>query len=289
MQEALLAAATHVAGARAMPDNPLGWLVRVASRRHDRPVPQRRGPPPPGGPRRARGRLRRARAGAAASDDTLILHVHVLPPVAHAGVGDPAHAAGGRRAHHRARSPRAFLVPEATMAQRISRAKAKIKASGEPFRAAAGRRAGRAAALGAARPLPALQRGLRHAAAGPDLARRRPVRRGHPADPRRCTPALPDDAEVAGLLALMLLTDARRPARTGADGELSRWPSRTGRCWDRALIAEGVALITDALRRGAGRRVPAAGGDRRGARPGRHATRTPTGRRSSRSTGCSSG
>ena len=63
--------------------------------------------------------------------------------------------------------------------------------------------------------------------------------------------ALPDDAEVAGLLALMLLTDARRPARTGPHGELVPLAEQDRTRWDRALIREGVALITDALRRGA--------------------------------------
>ena len=61
---------------------------------------------------------------------------------------------------------------------------------------------------------------------------------------------LPDDWEVAGLLALMLLTDARRPARTGPDGELIPLAEQDRGLWDRKAIAEGVALITDALSRG---------------------------------------
>jgi predicted RNA polymerase sigma factor len=61
--------------------------------------------------------------------------------------------------------------------------------------------------------------------------------------------ALPDDAEVAGLLALMLLTDARRPARTGPAGELVPLAEQQRDLWDRELIGEGVALITEALRR----------------------------------------
>ena len=74
---------------------------------------------------------------------------------------------------------------------------------------------------------------------------------------------LPDDGEVAGLLALMLLTDARRPARTGPDGELIPLAEQDRTRWDRALIAEGIALITGALAGGAVGRVPAAGRDRR--------------------------
>jgi predicted RNA polymerase sigma factor len=62
---------------------------------------------------------------------------------------------------------------------------------------------------------------------------------------------LPDDGEVTGLLALMLLTDARRPARTGAGGELIPMAEQDRRLWDAGAIAEGVALITAALPRGA--------------------------------------
>jgi predicted RNA polymerase sigma factor len=62
----------------------------------------------------------------------------------------------------------------------------------------------------------------------------------------------PDVGEVAGLLALMLLTDARRPARTGPDGELIPLTEQDRTLWDRNAIAEGVALITDTLSRGAG-------------------------------------
>src|SRR5262249_53398343 len=61
---------------------------------------------------------------------------------------------------------------------------------------------------------------------------------------------LPDHSEVAGLLALMLLTDARRPARTGPAGELIPMAEQDRSLWDAGAIAEGVALITDALPRG---------------------------------------
>ena len=79
---------------------------------------------------------------------------------------------------------------------------------------------------------------------------------------------LPDDAEVTGLLALMLLTDARRPARTGPDGALIPMAEQDRSRWDAGDIAEGVALITAALPRRTGRAVPAAGRDRRGPRRG---------------------
>jgi predicted RNA polymerase sigma factor len=142
----------------------------------------------------------------------------------------------------------AFLVPEATMAQRISRAKAKVAVSDEPF------------ALPADADLPARLRSVLRvlyvmftegstssggsALARPDLtAEAIRLARGVHA-------TLPDDPEVAGLLALMLLTDARRPARVGPDGELVPLEEQDRTCWDRREIAEGVALITDAMRSG---------------------------------------
>ncbi|MFD6751466.1 RNA polymerase sigma factor, partial [Streptomyces anthocyanicus] len=139
---------------------------------------------------------------------------------------------------------RAWLVPEATMAQRISRAKRKVR--GVRF----------------ARPerweerLPAVLHTLylifnegytatsgtslqRAELAGEALRLARTVRR-----------LLPEDAEVAGLLALMLLTDARRAARTGPHGELVPLDEQDRDRWDKAAIEEGVALVTEALARG---------------------------------------
>jgi predicted RNA polymerase sigma factor len=142
----------------------------------------------------------------------------------------------------------AFLVPEATMAQRISRAKYSIKASGVPFQ------------------LPTSQertqrlRAVLHAlylifnegytsSAGPHLQRLelsseaiRLTRSVHT--------LLPDDGEVAGLLALMLLTDARRAARTGPDGELIALTKQDRTLWDQVEISEGIALLTAALSKG---------------------------------------
>jgi predicted RNA polymerase sigma factor len=118
----------------------------------------------------------------------------------------------------------AFLVPEATMAQRISRAKqtSRTRASVRMPRA----RTRGAARRGPARALPDLQRGLREQhRRGP--AAQRPGERGDPAHARGRTAAA-EDSEVAGLLALMLLTDARR-RRARADGELIRSTSRIAR------------------------------------------------------------
>ena len=83
---------------------------------------------------------------------------------------------------------------------------------------------------------------------------------------------LPGDTEAAGLLALMLLTDARRPARTAPDGELIPLAAQDRTLWDRDAIAEGVALISQTPERG-GRRVPAAGGHRCGPRRSRSGRR----------------
>jgi RNA polymerase sigma factor (sigma-70 family) len=245
VQEALVAAATTWP-AEGMPDNPLGWLVRVASRRM---IEQYR-----------RDDARRRREDLASSwsltrqddpapsrDDTLTLlfmccHPSLTPATA---IPLALRAVAGLTTREIAA---AFLVPESTMAQRISRAKANIKASGEPF------------ALPPAASLVERTRSVLHViyllfnegyatSGGPDLARTdlsgEAIRLG-----RIVHAALPEDPEVTGLLALMLLTDARRPARTSADGELVPLAEQDRTLWERAAITEGVALITAALRQG---------------------------------------
>ena len=244
VQEALLAASTTWP-TDGSPDNPLGWLIRVASRRM---ADQYR-----------RDDARRRREDVAASwslarpdpgsarDDTLILMFMCCHPTLTPAAAIPLtlRAVGGLTTREIAT---AFLVPEATMAQRISRAKAKVKASDEPFTLpSADTRAERLRSV--LHVLYLLFNEGYASSSGPDLARTdlsgeairlaRSVRAG-----------LPDDPEVAGLLALMLLTDARRPARTGADGELVPLAEQDRTLWDRRLIAEGVALITEALQHG---------------------------------------
>jgi RNA polymerase sigma factor (sigma-70 family) len=250
VQQALVAASSSWP-TDGTPDNPLGWLVRVASRRMVDEL------------RRVDARRRREdlaaswslpRVGPASSeptpvhDDTLVLMSLCCHPALSPGSAIPLtlRAVGGLTTREIAA---AFLVPEATMAQRISRAKAKIKASDEPF-ALPAEPAERAERL----------RSLLHVlyllfnegyatSSGPDLARAdlssEAIRLS-----RAVHAALPDDPEVAGLLALMLLTDARRPARTGQGGELIPLADQDRSRWDRALIAEGVALITGAMRQG---------------------------------------
>jgi predicted RNA polymerase sigma factor len=143
---------------------------------------------------------------------------------------------------------RAFFVPEATMAQRISRAKATIRASDAPFTLPpASERAERLAVV-----LHVLYLVFNEgytASSGPDLQRTdltaEAIRLA-----RDLHRLLPDDAEVTGLLALMLLVDARRPARTQADGSLVPLAEQDRSLWDRVAIAEGVALISDSLAHG---------------------------------------
>ena len=255
VQEALLAAALE--WPRGLPDNPRGWLIQVAYRRltdHHRSEQARR--------RREEEVAEEARREERASpadvleletrgmdpDDTLILlfmccHPALTPPSA---IALTLRAVGGLTT---AEIARAFLVPETTMAQRISRAKQAVKESGVGFHL----------------PGPAewseRLRAVLHvlylifnegytASAGVDLQRSDLA--GEAIRLTRAVHALrPDDGEVAGLLALMLLTDARRLARTTPDGDLIPLDEQDRSRWDRSAIAEGVALVSAALARGA--------------------------------------
>jgi predicted RNA polymerase sigma factor len=141
----------------------------------------------------------------------------------------------------------AFLVPEATMAQRISRAKQRIRATGIPFR------------MPPESEMAERLRVVLHvlylifnegytATSGPDLQRLELTREAIRLT-REVRRLLPDDGEVAGLLALMLLTDARRAARTRPDGALVPLAKQDRALWDRELIREGVELVSDTLAR----------------------------------------
>jgi predicted RNA polymerase sigma factor len=144
---------------------------------------------------------------------------------------------------------RAFLVPEATMAQRISRAKQSIKASGVPFRMPTEKEQGGR--------LPAVLHVLYLifnegyvSTYGPQVQRvelsSEAIRLA-----RNVHGLLPENPEVAGLLALMLLTDARREARTGAEGELIPLTKQDRSLWNREEIREGIELVSAALAKGA--------------------------------------
>jgi RNA polymerase sigma factor (sigma-70 family) len=249
VQEALLAAAMQWPE-QGVPDNPRGWLITVASRRLMDEL------------RSEQARRRREDAAAAQvpsdeavaappgeeqlpdQDDNLTLFFLCCHPALSPAsqIALTLRAVGGLTT---AQIAKAFLVPEATMAQRISRAKQRIKATGIPFHLP---------------PEPERADRLRSvlhvlylifnegytASSGPDLLRSeltaeairltREVRR-----------LLPDDGEVAGLLALMLLTDARRPARTRPDGGLIPLAEQDRELWDAEPIQEGLALVTGAL------------------------------------------
>ena len=245
VQEALLAAANQWP-ADGIPASPRGWLITVAARRLTDLVRSEEARQ-----RREEAAARQVPAGhslAAGADDTLILLFLCCHPALSPAsqIALTLRAVGGLTT---AEIARAFLVPEATMTRRISRAKQGIKASGAPFSMPApGDLAVRLAAV-----LHVLYLIFNEgyvSTTGPDLQRADLVAEAIRLA-RLLHRLLPDDGEVTGLLALMLLTDARRPARTGPHGELVPMAEQDRSRWDAAAIAEGVALITGALPRGA--------------------------------------
>ena len=249
VQEAMLAAATQWPS-EGLPHNPKGWLITVAARRFTdllRSEQARR--------RRedtvARWQLPEKQTEAVErpddSDDTLILLFMCCHPALSPSsqIALTLRAVGGLTT---AEVARAFLVSEATMTRRITRAKQQIKDSGVPFRLPA--RPQRAERLAVVLHVLYLIFTEGYAAtSGPSLYR---VELSTEAIrlTRTVQQLLPDDGEVAGLLALMLLTDARRHARTTANGELVPLADQDRTLWDADKIAEGVALVTEALPRG---------------------------------------
>ncbi|MFI6297107.1 RNA polymerase sigma factor [Nonomuraea sp. NPDC050790] len=242
VQEALLEAAVQWPE-RGRPDNPRAWLVTVASRRL---IDQVRSD----ASRRRREETVSAWAGPEPEepvpdqDDTLTLLFLCCHPAlsAPSQLALTLRAVGGLTT---AEIARAFLVPEATMAQRISRAKQSIKAAGARFTPPPeGERAERLRVV--LHVLYLIFNEGYTASSGPELHRTDLT-----AEAVRLTRAvhrlLPGDGEVAGLLALMLLTDARRPARAGADGRLIPLAEQDRSLWDQEMIAEGVGLVSAAL------------------------------------------
>ena len=144
---------------------------------------------------------------------------------------------------------RAFLVPESTMGQRITRAKAKIKAARIPYRVPTAEDL-RARVSGVLAVL-YLVFNEGYLASGPDTD---PVRRDLTAEAIRLTrlvhALVPEDGEVAGLLALMLLTEARRSARVSASGELVALAEQDRGAWDGSLVVEGHRLVRERLAAG---------------------------------------
>ena len=242
VQEALLAAAQQWPD-EGVPDSPRGWLITVASRRLTDLL------------RREQARQRREDRVAqwalpgepvADTDDTLVLlfmccHPSLSPA---SQIALTLRAVGGLTT---AEIARAFLVPEATMTRRITRAKASVKDSGARFTLPTDRDERLGAVLEGR--VPDLQRGLREYD-GAEPATGRVGGRGDPAGADAASAAAGRQRGRRGLLALMLLTDARRPARTGPLGELVPMAEQDRSLWIPELIQEGVELITAALPRG---------------------------------------
>ena len=245
VQEALLAAARQWP-AEGVPENPRGWLATVAARRRIELL------------RADTARARREQAAAAleppdpapapGADDTLTL----LMLCCHPALSRPSQVAltlravGGLRT---AEIARAFLVPESTIGQRISRAKARIKAEGARFRDPPPE--DRPQRLAAVLEVLYLIFNEGYTASEGDALHRVELT----AEAIRLTRQLHDEVpwddpqtgEVAGLLALMLLTDARRPARQDAEGRLVPLSEQDRGRWDAAAIAEGTALLAATL------------------------------------------
>ena len=250
VQEALIAAASTWPR-DGLPENPRGWLLQVAQRRMMDAL---------------RSDVARRNREAAVADETPIAVMPVL-------IGEPGidpddtlvllfmcchpsltsasaialtlRAVGGLTT---AQIARAFFVPEATIGQRITRAKQTIKASGVPFVMPDAEE--RAQRLGSVLHVLYLIFNEGYTASSGEALQRVDLSSEAIRLAREVHRLLPEDAEVAGLLALMLLTDARRAARTGAQGELIPLDEQDRSLWDRDAIAEGVELVTRALAKG---------------------------------------
>jgi predicted RNA polymerase sigma factor len=245
--EALVAATTQWP-VQGWPDDPHAWLVTVASRRLADQL------------RSDAARRRREEAdalrtppagddavGGPTGDDTLTLLFLCCHPAltAPSQVALTLRAVGGLTT---AEIARAFLVPEATMAQRISRAKQRIRAAGAGF--ALPPPAERAARLAVVLHVVYLVFNEGYTATAGTALVRAELTAEAVRLARELRRLVPDDGEVTGLLALLLLTDARRPARTAADGSLVPLGEQDRALWDTDAITEGVALVTDTLATG---------------------------------------
>jgi len=251
VQEALLAAALQWPE-EGVPESARGWLIRVASRRLTDLLRSET----------ARRRREETAANLAGpeefvasgpesdrvdtSDDTLTLLFLCCHPALSAAsqIALTLRAVGGLTT---AQIAHAFLVPESTMAQRISRAKRSIKNAGSTFEMPP--EAERAERLGAVLHVLYLIFNEGYTASSGATLHRAELTTEAIRLARAVHRLLPDDGEVAGLLALMLLTDARRAARADDDGSLVPLADQDRSRWNTDAIVEGEALVTDALSR----------------------------------------
>jgi RNA polymerase sigma factor (sigma-70 family) len=253
VQEALLAAAMQWP-TQGLPDNPKGWLITVATRRLTDQIRADTA-------RRLREQLvvslipadeqialAADAGGVNERDETLDLYFLCCHPTL-SGASQIAltlRAVGGLTTGEIAR---AFLVPEATMAQRLTRAKSAIRSAGASFPDLT--------ATDRETRLPAVLKVLYlvfnegYTASGGDELYRVDLSTEALRVTRLLAHLLPDEPEVDGLLALMLLTDARRAARTGPSGELIPLDQQNRSRWDRARIDEGDRILRRALAAGA--------------------------------------
>ncbi|MGV9817633.1 RNA polymerase sigma factor [Nocardia xishanensis] len=243
VQEAMLASATQWP-AEGLPDNPRGWLIQVAQRRMADAV-------------RAEAARRRREtavferevpdAETVDRDDTLAMFFLCCHPAlsSASAIALTLRAVGGLTT---AEIARAFLLPEPTMAQRIARAKKRLGTLDRPF-ARPGDAEWRERLGSVLHVLYLIFTEGHTTTSGADLQRT-----DLSGEAIRLTRAvhglLPDDVEVTGLLALMLLTDARRAARVGPHGELIPLAEQQRGRWNRAMITEGVRLVTGTLSQG---------------------------------------
>ena len=249
VQEALIAAATQWPR-EGVPDNPRGWLIQVAARRMTDHI-------------RSETARRRREASSMPPDDAMVPAVDQIMPGDHddtltllfmcchpaltrpSAVALTLRAVGGLTT---AEIARAYFVPESTMAQRISRAKQSIRTSDIPFSLPF--EGERAARLHPVLHVLYLIFNEGYASTSGTTLQRADLSTEAIRLARALHHLVPDEVEVAGLLALMILTDARRGARTDASGELVPLDEQDRRLWDQDQIREGVALVTQALTKG---------------------------------------
>ena len=240
----MIAAAKHWPE-EGVPAGPRGWLIRTGTRRL---IDRQRSDQA----RRNREKLTVLQEPAAPEvsdqDDTLTVlfmccHPSLTPASA---IALTLRAVGGLTT---AEIASAFLVPEPTMAQRISRAKQRIKASGEPFRLPTSEE--RADRIRSVLHVLYLVFNEGYASSSGQQLHRTELSDEAIRLTRMMHRLLPDSGEVTGLLALMLLIDARRSARTNAAGEVVTLPEQDRTLWDQELIAEGLSLVDRAVSKGA--------------------------------------